>query len=680
MSRIKQMAEWWEAERHRRFLFVASFFPVGMALYFALPFEPPMWVLIAAAMLALAALLWRWSRLQRHSLWLVATLMLLGAAWGSFFTWHLHLTILAHALDPRPVSGVVDEVERTDRGMRITLDDCRIEDIAPADTPARIRLTLRLKDGIDAAPPEVGQRISLMAGLLPPMGPPMPHGFDFARYFYFHEMGAVGYGLPPWRVESDTRSGLYAQFANWRIHLTDDIISFLGPRDGPIAAGLITGDARAIQPADYDALKAANLYHIIAISGGHMVVIAGMLMLLARLLTLCLPASLRYRPAMKSVAATVALLFTTAYLYVTGLPPSAVRAYVMIALVLLAIIFRRHVDPMRSLVITALLMMLWNPANLFDPGFQLSFAATLAIVALVERMFLRSSQAGDSWAYTTGKLLLASVLVSAVAELATVPLIIAQFNQFGIYGIPSNFVATPLVDFFMMPLVAVYFLLLPFHLGHYALAALDLAIRALLGIATTVAPLPHALHYVPSLPDWGVACYVAGLLWFCFWLKRPHWLGIPLMLLGTASLFTVSLPDILVGPELKQVALHTDHGYVLARGKEDSLIPQLWANGLGYFNLPSPDDDSDDWRCDHYGCIAHIQSRLAAFPQSGMALPEDCTRADLLITDLKAVTCSHAYVINGDDLWHGGATSVWLHPFRVENSAMWQGDRPWSAH
>ena len=675
MSRIKQMAEWWEAERHRHFLFLASFFPIGVAAYFSLRFEPNLIVLIGAAAFLLLILVTGYAR--GHSLATAACLFAIGAAWAAFLTHQQHLVVLGHALDPRPVSGVVQQVERTDHGVRVTLEKVTISDLPADKTPGRVRLTLRLKDGIAAAPPQIGQRISMLAGLLPPMGPAMPHGFDFARYFYFHGIGAVGYGLPPWQVESERDDSFPARFANWRIRLTDDIIAQLGPRHGPIAAGLITGEARAISEADYDALKAANLYHIIAISGGHMVVIAGMLFLIARWFTLLLPARWRYRPAMKSWAAAVALILTTVYLYVTGLPPSAVRAYVMIALVLLAVIFQRQVDPMRSLIITALLMIAWNPANLFDPGFQLSFAATLAIVALVERMFLRSDS-NDSWPRLVWKIFLASFLTSAVAEAATAPLVIAQFNMFGMYGIPSNLLATPLVDFFMMPVVAVYFLLLPFGLDHYALLALDYGITGLLWISTHVAAMPRALRYVPAPPDWGTACFVLGLLWFCFWLKRPRWLGVPLMLLGVASIFTVTLPDILVGPELKQVAVHSSHGYVLARGKPDSLIPQLWANGLGLPELGDPIDDSDDWRCDRLGCIAKVKGHLVAFPENAVALGEDCERSALLVTELWHIHCSRAVVIDGEELWHGGATSVWLDPLHIEHSADWQGTRPWS--
>jgi competence protein ComEC len=584
-------------------------------------------------------------------------------------------------MTPRPVTGIVTDVERTENGLRITLDKVTINRLPEDQTPERVRLTLRLKQDAALEFPRVGSRIELLAGLLPPMGPAMPHGFDFARYFYFRGIGAVGYGLPPWKLLPELpRNGLVEQFVNWRIDLTESIITQLGPRHGPIAAGLITGEDRAIQETDYEALKAANLYHIIAISGGHMVVISGLVFLLARWLLLCLPGSLRYRPEMKSLAASITLALVTLYLFVTGMPPSAVRAYVMIALVLLAVMLRRQVDPMRSLVVAALIMLVLDPSDLFEPGFQLSFLATLAIVALVERIFMRPNLSA-TLPSRLGRLLLTTFLISLVAEAATAPLVIAQFNQFAIYGVPANMIATPLVSLLLMPVVALFFVLLPFGAEQPALWALNFGIEALLRIAHEVASWPQARIFLPSLPGWGLTMFVLGLLWFCFFLRRPRWLGVPVMAVGILSLYTNHVPDLLVGSEVKQIALRTDDGYMLARGRSDSMIPQLWANGLGHEELPAIGRKHTAWRCDRLGCVGVIDKKRIAFPTLPAAVLDDCRLSDVLVTPLRRLRCDHAWVISGWDLRHKGTHAFWLEDgrFRIETSADWQGKRPWSS-
>ena len=675
-----QIQQWWAHERPRHFLALATLFPSGIALYFALRFEPRWeWMLAMFACLVAAAV----NRWRRPAWRLPITAMLLvamGVTWACLYTAIQQNTVLDRAMSPRWMSGVVQDVERTENGLRITLGDVAIKNMESKKTPERVRLSMRLKQGAVVAFPPVGSRIELLAGLLPPMGPAMPHWFDFARYFFFRGIGAVGYGLPPWSVQlKPAEQGAAERFANWRIGLTERIITTLGPRNGPIAAGLITGEDKAIAEADFEALKAANLYHIIAISGGHMVVIGGMIFMLTRWLTLCLPGRWRYRPEMKSLAAAATLGLVTLYLFVTGMPPSAVRAYVMIALVLLAVMLRRQVNPMRSLMLAALIMLVFDPSDLFEPGFQLSFVATLAIIALVERMFLRA-HSNEQLAARIGRIVLASFLVSLVAEAATAPLVIAQFNQFSAYGVLANVVATPLVSLFMMPMVALYFLLLPFGGGTLALGLLDYGIDAMLWIAHTVASLPQAQRFLPSLPGWGVVLFVVGLLWFCIWQRRPRWLAVPVMLAGILSPLVVAPPVLLVGSEVKQIALRTPEGYALARGRADSMVPEIWSHALGHKALPAMPKGSEAWRCDKRGCVATVEGARIAFPESGMALREDCAMADLLVTPLRRVRCDHAQVVDGWNLWRGGTHAFWITNgrIRMQTSADWQGQRPWS--
>ncbi|MES2984891.1 MAG: ComEC/Rec2 family competence protein [Pseudomonadota bacterium] len=683
MSRMMaQIKAWWKAEKTRHFLWLPVCFASGIGLYYGLPVEPAVYVFPACAAVALLLTVFLGARLRPVMLALL--LVMLGASWANMATLRAQPVVLREGLTPRPVVGVVRDIEPTEHGVRLTLENVIIDDLPAAQTPARVRLSVRLKKGSELALPRIGDGIGLRAGLLPPMGPALPESFDFARYFSFRGIGAVGYGLPPWKIIApDPSPSLANDFLTWRVRLTDDIIKTLGPSVGSIGAGLITGEARAISKEDFNALRASNLYHIIAISGEHMVVIAGVIFISLRLLALALlPSRISLRPGVKSLAAWVTLLLVTAYLFVTGLPISAVRAYVMIVLVLLAVILRRQVDPMRSLSIAALLMLVYNPANLLDPGFQLSFAATLAIIALVEARMLAPHPAIERGRVRNAIHLIGTMLlVSVVAEGATAPLVIAMFNNVSPYGVFANSVATPLVSLFLMPLVALFFILLPLGLHHWALHLLGYGIKGLLTIAHFFAELPYAQLFCPSIPGYGVALFSLGLAWLCLWKTRARRYGAIPMLLGVATLLTVQLPDMLVGTSLKQIAFRSEHGYVLARGRASSMMPQLWANGLGYKELPKA--ETPQWRCDGLGCIADVGTARVAFPKDAVALANDCRAADIVITSFSGARCdSAARVIDGEALKAGAVTALWLKDgklLRTETSADWQGQRPWSA-
>jgi len=681
MSRtMGALKKWWDSEAGRHFLWLPAGFAAGIALYFGLPVEPPGWIFLSAfgLLLILGHFFWRRAKVP-----LVALLLVVGgAAWASIMAHQHDGVVLREALEPRPVTGIIDDMERTEHGVRLTLSRVTIEGYPAELTPPRVRISVRLKKDSTLELPHIGDAVNIRAGLRPPMGPALPHGFDFARYFYFRDIGAVGFGLPPWQViGSSPVTSFREKFWDWRIRTTEDIITTLGKERGAIAAGLITGDARAISEADFDALRASNLYHIIAISGEHMVVIAGVIFISLRLFALLLPSRIAHRPQVKTVAAVITLLLVTAYLFVTGLPVSAVRAYVMIFLVLLAVILRRHVDPMRSLAITAFLMLLYDPANLLDPGFRLSFAATLAIIALVESRILRMPDRIEDGKFRRSlRLIFTLLLISVVAEAATAPLVISMFNNVSLYGVFANMTATPLVSLFLMPTVALYFILLPLGLEHGALWLMDWGIRGLLGLARTVSGLPYAQQFVPSIPSYGVVLFTFGLLWVCLWRTRVRRYGIIPIVLGIATLLLVRTPDMLVGGELKQVAVRTDDAHSLARGRKSAMVPSLWANGLGYKELPKA--GIKEWRCDSMGCNAHVKGRVVAFPSDLTALLQDCTQAAVVFTNFEYVECDGtARVFDKSKLSGSNVMALWIDgdKVRVERSADWQGDRPWSA-
>ena len=679
MNFSQRIETWWNTESTRHFLWLPVAFGFGVGIYYGLPFEPPSFLIPLLAVLSLIAAVFFWHRAKWPLLALV--LVMFGAAWVNFLTLQKSGVILSEPLTPRPVVGMVENIERTEHGVRFTLSHLTVNDLPAARTPSRARLSIRLKKDDQTPLPKIGDAIHLMAGLMPPMGPALPHGFDFARFFYDRDIGSIGYGMPPWQIiAADDAPDAAHRFLNWRLNITEDIIKTLGTGAGGVAAGLVTGDARAITKDDFEALRASNLYHIIAISGEHMVVIAGVIFISLRMLALlALPKRLSLRPQVKSIAAAITLVLITAYLFVTGTPISAVRAYVMIVLVLLAVLLRRHVDPMRSLSITAFIMLVATPSDLLDPGFELSFAATLAIVALVESTLLRARAQREEHRFTRMVyLFLTMILISVVAEIATTPIVISQFNNVSLYGVFANMLATPIMSLYLMPTVALFFILLPFGLHHVALTLMKYGIDALLCLSRWVAGFPHAQQFAPAIPGYGIAIFTFGLLWVCLWHTNTRRYGAIAMVLGVMTIFLNDAPDVLVGGGGKQIAIRTKDGFRLAHGRATSMIPELWANGLGYGQFEEADEP--DWRCDKMGCIARVKEKLIAFPNDGLALAEDCRRVQIIITKLSDVKCeSGAKVIDGAALAHANVLALWIgDKIRTETSADWQGKRPWS--
>src|SRR5262249_24058772 len=162
-----------------------------------------------------------------------------------------------------------------------------------------------------------------------------------------------------------------------------------------------------------------------------------------------------------------------------------------------AVIAGRRPYGMRSLAIAFWLILLIQPADLFDPGFELSFAASMALIALIESAWYATVGKSETILGAALQTLWLMTLATIVAESATTPLVIALFNNVSPYGVLANLIATPLVSFYLMPTVALSFLLLPFGLQIVALRLMDLGIAALLGIARLIASWPHAQLFAP---------------------------------------------------------------------------------------------------------------------------------------------------------------------------------------
>lgn len=667
-------------------------FAAGIALYFALPKVPPLSVAGAAVAFSLTFTL-----LVRNKIWLryiamTGSLVLFGLFYANWHGVSQGTIMLKKNLSPREVSGVVEEIEFLKTGERVTLHDVRIKGLAPKETPQRVRLSMRAKKLADI---EVGMRINLRAGLVPPAGPILAGGFDFARYFYFRGIGAVGYGLNPIVIvqQAETQNW-WAFWQKLRHQLSENIRARMPASHAAIATGLITGDDSAISKDIYEDLRAANLLHIIAISGSHMVVIAGVAFLLFRLLFFAIP-GFGLRITAKKLAALLTLVMITAYLLITGVEISALRAYVMMVLILFAVLFNRAVRPMRALMITAGLMLLYDPSDLMEPGFQLSFAATMAMIAVAEPAFLRLIQRDEPSVLLSALYSLPWImLVSLVAEWVTAPLVLYMFNQFAPYGMLANMMAGPVVSVLIMPAVALYFLSVPFGIESLALQWLDWGISLLLLIAKWVAGFAYSIQFLPSQPGVFIALYALALAFLCLWHGRAKWLAIPVMLVASFSFILVRSPDLVVSPDMRHIVANIDGQPYLLNGRNYALTPTMLAHAMGEDKLPYA-KPSDAFMCEGKGrmrrCILRIKKQVILFDFTWDKSEAVCDlakelQANLLITNAFGIRCKtqkNLMVINPYHRRIHGAYSWWFndagHVEKQLTTRDFTGGRVWSS-
>lgn len=544
---------------------------IGIGAYFGAPVEPPTWILWGAIGLGGAGLvgLRHWVPFSVRWLGICLCLAVIGAGWAGLRShW-----IAAPILDKRIFSEVSGRVVGLDRSgtdaPRITLDRASLPNRGANRTPARLRIALH---GDDIRLPAPGDIVVLRAHLSPPPAPAEPGGFDFRRHAWFQQIGAVGYARDPLTVLSaGSGGGLYAL----RLALADAIAARLGPPAGGVAAAIVTGHRGHLTADVVETLRTANLSHLLAISGLHMGLLAASIFGLVRG-GLALVPPLALRVPGKKIAAVLALLAASGYLALSGAGIATQRAFIMAAVMLGGVLLDRPALSLRSVAMAAMLVLLLQPNALWNVGFQMSFAATTALVAVFT--LLRELGPDSRWARVPGPLRGAAALVvsSLVAGLATAPFAALAFHRLAPFGLWANLAAVPVMGSVVMPGALLAALGWPVGAEDVGLRVMDLGLRWILGVAGIVAGWPGAVIGVPAAGGAVLPILALAGLWLAVRTGRARLAALPALALGLAVWASTPRPVILVSESGGVVGVLGPTGRSLSRERADGFAARSW--------------------------------------------------------------------------------------------------------
>ncbi|MCP4447759.1 MAG: DNA internalization-related competence protein ComEC/Rec2 [Myxococcales bacterium] len=324
------------------------------------------------------------------------------------------------------------------------------EQVSLQTASERIWLTIY---GDEAVPSKVlspGTRIAVSARLKTPIG---LRGLGTANRRF--QVMARGASLVGSARRSDVRV-VAQELSLWRpaMHLHQWAVSVVqaqgGSTDGrAIVAALSTGERGLMSDSLLSAVRASGLAHLLAVSGMHMAAVVALVFFLVIRLWCLSPYRQVLEPA--AVAAGVALLAAFSFTLLTGARPSTCRALIVATLVLVGVMVDRRMTLLSALAWAAIALLLWRPVYLFDPGFQMSFAATVALAIA----FSRESDALEFTVPSRGRRLLRalwSILrASSWASFATLPIALHHFGEVSGIAVLSNIVAVPLVTIVLLP-------------------------------------------------------------------------------------------------------------------------------------------------------------------------------------------------------------------------------------
>ncbi len=690
MERLKALLL---AERMTFPLWTPVILGLGIQIYFWLGREPSTWHMMSASLvpLLLWVIFWRW---LRHVLLLGATCLLLAFGFSlAGLRAHLVAAPVLTAQMDATVEGVIREVSRTRTGRpRLVLDDLVIFGTGPEETPARAQIALlRDSDVVGLTP---GDRVSIFAHLGPPGAPVEPGGFDYRRNAWFDSLGAIGYARgAPVKIGGGRTPGLERRIslslARFRAEISEGLRIRLPGETGAIAAALIVGDRAGISPATTEALRESNLAHLLAISGLHMGLVTALVFGAARLVLVAVPLTGR-RWRTKRIAAVIALAAACGYLLISGASVATQRAFIMAAVALVAIMLNRPAITLRALAVAALLILAFRPESLMEVGFQMSFAATAAIIAGFDFARARgwTARFGDgSWRWRLLGYVIALAATSILAGAATAPFAAFHFNRIAHYGLPANLIAVPLMGFWVAPSALIAAALVPFGLEGVALSAMGKGIEAILLVARTVAALPGATSPVTAAPGVVLLLITLGGLGLCLGRVAMRSLGVVacaagLLIWGIGS----GRPPLLVAPDARLLGMMTDAGRAVDHPKSQSYAAESWLTADG--------DDADQAAAAARGGFTKGYAGSVVTLPNGWRIMNVLDRApapgrlDALCMPQTLILAPGAVgpvdgpclMLAGRDLSQRGALAIWPvgDDLRIENAEAVAGDRAWT--
>ncbi|MGA9035972.1 MAG: ComEC/Rec2 family competence protein [Pseudolabrys sp.] len=660
-------------------------FGLGIVGYFTADREPAWWATSMMALAGIAVAVLARRRPFGFPLALGFAAFALGLAMATLQTMRIKHPILQNSMASVSLAGFVEIREEREKSDRIVVRVQRFDAPSAAGVPDRVRVAVR-----KGSAPAVGSFVEFKARLSPPLQPLRPGGYDFARDMYFQRIGASGYVLGAVKAKAPpVAGGFWLRYATVVDDLREGIDkrmrSIIAGDNGSIASALITGKRDAISTPVNDAMYISSLAHVLSISGYHMAVVAGIVFFFIRAGFALVP-SLANRHPIKKWAAFGALSAATFYLLLSGAEVATQRSYIMIAIVLVGVMLDRPTLTFRTISVAAIAVLILAPQAVVHPSFQMSFAATLALIAAYQHGLPwnadRDSSLGLRMALWGVREFAGLILASLVAGLATTPYAAYHFHRLAPYGVLANLLAMPVVSAVVMPMGILGLLAMPFGFDAVFWRLMGDGIDWMIGVSLWVSNLPGAVGRMQAFGAGPLLIGTAGLLLICLLRTPLRWSGTILVFAAGLWAVLTPRPDVLIAGDGQAAAFRGPNGRLsVLHSNRDSFAIKEWLAADADARQPKDPTLGDGVNCDAIGCIGRLgDGRLISMVLGPEAFAEDCARAAVVVSLREAASPNCAATLVDRNVWRaGGAVTLRWKADQFEQTVTLppRYDRPW---
>ncbi len=535
----------------------------------------------------------------------------LGLAVMTYRINHTQTQMISKPLYDIELTGTVLEASSLLTSQKIILSNVQFLNHQTSQTPTKIKLTYS-----EITPLlKTGDTIKIRAFLRPPMPPVIPDMYNEKRMSFFQGIGAIGKIDSILEVRPNS-SSLNSKLTSVRQTIANRIQSAMPEETARIAIPLTIGEQGVVSDHLYTIFRSSGIIHILSVSGFHLSLLAAFIFFLTRSLLSFFPYIVEHFST-KKIAAVIALIVAGCYILISGMQTPAIRSFIMLAIVLIALIFNRNALSVRSLSVAALVILFFAPDMILNIGFQLSFTAVLVLTTLYPQLRLwlfpnKPTSFLRRFLVLLGCLLLLDFLIT----LATLPLTIYHFKQFAPYTLVGNLLTTAVLSFWVMPLLFMGLILIPFGLETFFFKAAALGLSYVIGLCEQITNLPYSLITISPFNLTGLLFILSGLLCICLMRTRLRLIGMFIILIGFIISFQSERPSLLIGDKGQTIAVYQDKELrFLSRAKND-WTAQNWLTYYGQSENPKSRGIPN---------VLHLNGKRISFH------PKTCQNADLCL-------------------------------------------------
>ncbi|WP_455479867.1 ComEC/Rec2 family competence protein [Bartonella sp. B23] len=621
---------------------ILVFFSTGIIFYFSLEQEPN-WGQFGVLMSIFLGMLYILRLYPR--IWITVGFLfciVLGALAAKVETWRISTPMLSGDV-VTTLTGRIVSIEAMQRGgFRLVLDILKTEKPALRHGPNRVRLSARhLPYGL-----AIGDGLYGKIKIIALSGPVRPGGYDFSFHNYFKGIGAQGIYLgKPIKISVSQPNRilgiLLQKIENLRTNMTQRIRMAIDQEKGSVAAALITGQRGGISNGTNEALRMAGLAHILSISGLHMTLLSGIVLVSIRSFLALFPVFSSYYSS-KKFAAIVALMMTVFYLLLSGMAVSAQRSFVMIAVMLVAVLCNRSAITMRNFVIAGLIILAVKPHEILGPGFQMSFSATAALIAFFDwwsgRSFFRKNKTTPAYvgggAIHFAFLSILSVCSSSfIAGTASGIYAAYHFSNIAFLSIISNALALPIVSILIIPFGLIAVLAMFFGLEWLPLQIIGFGVGLVIKIAHTIKDISPDLNpgFMPLSAFVLLNIGFVGLI-FC---KTPIRIFFSFLILaGIYVCFMHSPVQLIIADNMRLVGVINKKKLYIDRYHISQFMASIWKKSFRVNETIKPTKYGPPFKgqfvCDNHVCTSLLENGLRVTLLRGET--DRCVESDIMIT------------------------------------------------